>query len=104
MNAGGESSLPKDRHGRIVRVGSQVRLLELDVGCLTNLLPDERLNVLSMVGEVFEVEEIDEYGQSWVRKTWAGEEEGTCFSHSFALQSAQMELVDEVRPFADVPG
>lgn len=38
-----------------------------------------------MIGEVFEVEEIDEYGQPWVRKR----------SHSVALAACEMEVVSD---------
>ena len=48
-----------------------------------------------MIGEVFEVEEIDEYGKPWIRKSWPDEEEGKCHSHSVALESNEMELVDD---------
>lgn len=29
-----------------------------------------------MIGEVFQIEEIDEYGQLWIRKRWPIEDEG----------------------------
>jgi hypothetical protein len=61
---------------------------------LNELPPDEKQDVLSMIGEVFEVEEIDEHGYPWVRKSWPNEAEGTCHSHSIALESLEMELVD----------
>ena len=46
-----------------------------------------------MIGEIFEVEEIDEYGSAWIRKSWENEEEGTCIGHSIALAPHEMELV-----------
>lgn len=55
---------------------------------------DERADVVSMVGEVFEVDEIDEYGHPWIRKSWPDEEGGTCHSHSIALDPHEMEVVD----------
>ena len=48
-----------------------------------------------MIGEIFEIEQIDEYGQPWVRKSWSNEEEGTCQSHSIALEPSEMEVVDD---------
>lgn len=48
-----------------------------------------------MVGDVFPVDEIDEYGQPWVRKSWPNESEGTCMSHSVALEPSEMEYVGE---------
>ena len=83
-----------DKNGRPVAVGSKVRLLCLSGNWLEELPADEKENVLSMIGEVFEVEEIDEYGHPWVRKSWPNEEEGTCNSHSIALDPHEMELVE----------
>jgi hypothetical protein len=86
---------PQDCKGRPVTVGAKVRLLCLSGQWLDELPSDEKQDVLSMIGEVFEVEEIDEYGHPWVRKSWPNEEEGTCNSHSIALESQEMELVDD---------
>jgi hypothetical protein len=52
---------------------------------LDELPGDEKDEVVSMIGEVFEVEEIDEYGQPWVRKR----------SHSVALAACEMEVVSD---------
>jgi hypothetical protein len=84
---------PKDRNGNSVSVGSRVRLLSLSGQWLDDLPADEKGNVLSMIGEVFEVEEIDEYGHPWVRKSWPDEPQGRCNSHSIALEPHEMELV-----------
>jgi len=86
---------PQDCNGRPVTVGARVRLLGLSGQWLDELPSDDKQDVLSMIGEVFEVEEIDEYGYPWVRKSWPNEEEGTCNSHSIALESQEMELVDD---------
>jgi hypothetical protein len=86
---------PRDRNGNLVRVGARVRLLSLSGDWLDKLPAEEKPDVLSMIGEVFEIEEIDEYGHPWVRKTWPNEEEGTCQSHSIALESREMELIVE---------
>lgn len=92
------SQPPKDRAGRAVIVGARVRSLSLSGGWFDRLPPDEKKNVLSMIGEVFEVEEIDEYGQPSVRKSWHNDAKGKCNSHSIALESREMELVDSVTP------
>ena len=86
---------PKDRNGNEVQVGTRVRLLSLSRGWVDDLPRDEKDRVLSMIGEVFEVEEIDEYGQPWVRKSWPNEAEGTCQSHSIALDPHEMEVVND---------
>ena len=84
---------PKDRFGNDVLVGSRIRLLNLSGNWFNQLPPDEKLRVSSMIGEIFEVEEIDEYGSPWIRKSWHNEEEGTCVGHSIALDPPKMELV-----------
>ena len=86
---------PLDKVGKPVCVGARVRLLSLSGNWLEDLPDEEKQDVLSMVGEVFEIEEIDEYGHPWVRKSWPNEMEGKCHSHSIALESHEMELVDE---------
>ena len=85
----------KDRNGTPVRVGTRVRVLGLRGKWLDDLPPEEKNDVLSMVGEIFEIEEIDKYGQPWVRKSWPNQEAGTCQSHSVALEPDEMEVVYE---------
>ncbi len=85
--------LPKDHLGNEVLVGSRVRLLKLSGNWFQQLPSDEKLCVSSMIGEIFEVEEIDEYGSPWISKDWHHEHEGTCFGHSIALDAQEMELV-----------
>ena len=77
----------------MAKVGSHVRVLGLSGEWFNSLPAEERLRVTSMIGEVFEVEEIDEYGQPWVRKSWPNEAEGTCQSHSIALEPNEMECL-----------
>ncbi len=69
-----------------MRVGDRVRLVCLLSGNWLEELPsEEKSDVMSMIGEVFVVEEIDEYGSPWIRKS----------SHSIALASDEMELVND---------
>jgi hypothetical protein len=86
---------PTDKHGRLVEIGARVRLITLSGKWLDELPSEERLDVLSMIGEVFVVEEIDEHGHPWIRKSWPNEDEGKCHSHSIALEPQEMEVVDE---------
>ena len=44
-----------DCHGREVRVGSRVRVLELAEFLRRDLLPDELARLETMIGEVFDV-------------------------------------------------
>jgi hypothetical protein len=87
-------SPPKDRRGNPVRVGSKVRLLCLSGKWLDELPADEKADVFSMIGEVFFVEEIDEYGHAWVRKSWPDDIAGCCHSHSIALGPDEMEMIE----------
>lgn len=48
-----------------------------------------------MVGEIFDVTEIDEYGKPWIENGWSSPEEGQYTGHSLALDAEEMELVDE---------
>lgn len=85
---------PQDRSGKPIHVGARVRLLSLSGNWLEELPLNEKQDVLSMIGEVFEVEEVDEYGHPWIRKAWPNEAEGRCHSHSIALEPHEMELVE----------
>ena len=85
--------LTSDRHGRSVRVGSRVRVVEIGTQLADRLPVEERADVLSMVGGVFEVQEIDGWGSAWVEKTWSEAGSGLR-SHSLALAPSEMELVE----------
>jgi hypothetical protein len=77
-----------DCHGRPVEVGTRVRVLSVPTSLMKSLPPEEREQVASMIGEVFEVYEIE--GQTaWVEKVWRmsdGQE-----SHALALATDEME-------------
>ena len=78
-----------DRHGREVRVGARVRVLSVPASLVNSLPPEEQVQVSSMVGEVFEVYDIEGHA-AWVEKVWRtsdGEE-----SHALALATDEMEL------------
>jgi hypothetical protein len=81
-----------DRTGRLVQVGTRVRVLEIALHLKRDLPPDEWLELQTMVGEVFEVHGIDEYGSAWVEKCWT-ETDGGLSSHSLALAPHEMEVV-----------
>ena len=89
------NSQPRDIAGNIVQVGARIRLLRLSGKWIEDLPVDEKQGVLSMIGKVFEVEDIDEYGCPWIRQSWPNEDEGTCHSHSISLEANEMELVNE---------
>lgn len=84
--------MPIDKNGNEVKVGSLVRVLKIDQSLIA-VLPDEELDdVKSMLNEVIEVHEIDEYDCAWVEKWW-DRGNGETESHSLSLSSSEMELV-----------
>jgi hypothetical protein len=54
-----------------------------------------------MVGEVFEVKKIDEFGSPRISKDWRGEGEESCvtWSHSIALDPSETGLAGEPASF-----
>ncbi len=87
--------LPKDRAGNDIQLGAYIRLLGISGNWFEELSPHEKVDVSSMIGEVFEIEEIDEHGHPWISKSWPNKVEGEYHSHSIALESQEMELVTE---------
>lgn len=84
----------EDVNGAVVRVGSRVRVLEIDDAILSQLSQSEADAARAMQGDVLEVYEIDEWGGAWVEKSWhAGD--GTPVSHALGLGPGQMELVPD---------
>jgi hypothetical protein len=83
----------KDRNGKEVVAGDVVRVIGLEPKVIKSLPEAERSDVASMIGQTFEVEEIDEYGSAWVCKWW-GRGDGKSESHNLALSPAEMELVE----------
>jgi hypothetical protein len=79
-----------DRRGRPVRVGARVRVLSVPASLMKSLPPEEQVRVSSMVGEVFEVYEI-EGDAAWVEKVWRSSDGAE--SHALALAADEMELV-----------
>jgi hypothetical protein len=86
---------PVDRNGRVVKVGSRVRIVELSESMMKSLPDSEIEEVRSMLGEVFEVTDIDKYGQPWVGKGSMSSDGEEYRGHSIALEPKEMEVVDE---------
>lgn len=86
---------PRDKNGKAVQLGSRVRVLSLSGDWLDDLSIEDQQDVLSMVGEIFEVTELDEYGHPGITKWWRDEIAETSRSHSVALDSQEIELVDD---------
>jgi hypothetical protein len=85
---------PVDKHGRVVTVGARVRLLLVSETLLRDLPKEEVDDLRSMIGEIFEVTEIDQYGKPWIGNGWSSPAEGQYRGHSLALERHEMELVD----------
>jgi len=89
-----DATQTKDCTGRIVRVGSRVRIIGLSQEFLDSLPEDERPLVSEMLGNIFEVDEIDQFGSAWVTKWWH-RGDGTHDAHGIGLSSSEMELAPE---------
>ena len=75
-------------------VGSKIRVLALSHRhFLNSLSPAESANIQSMVGEVFEIYEIDDYGSPWIIKWWHTSD-GQSYSHSLRLENSEFEIID----------
>lgn len=81
----------KDVHGNEVFKNAFVKILSLNPKDFAHLNENELLEVMSMVGEILEVYEIDEYNQAWVRKEWKVSEDDIK-GHSVGLSSHEFEL------------
>jgi len=82
----------EDKNGNQVKIGSSVRILHIDEATINSVPETEKSKVKSMLNEVLEIYEIDEYGQVWVDKEW-NHGEGKIESHSLGLSSHDIELV-----------
>jgi len=87
--------VPLDKHGQVVAVGMRIRLIGLSGKWLEHLPQNDRQDVMSMLEEIFEVEEIDQYGRPWISKSWSSDGGKTNYSHSIAPEQYEMEIVDE---------
>jgi hypothetical protein len=81
-----------DRHGKPVAVGDIVRIVKLSQDFLDNFSEQDQELILSMVGKLFKIYGVDEYGQPWVSKEWH-DENGIMQTHIIALDPDEMERV-----------
>jgi len=84
----------RDRLGNIVKEGDSVRLLSLHWNGIRELPKREQHDLKTMIGEVYEVQEIDAHGNVWISKIWNRSSNGN-ESHSLALTSEEFERVDK---------
>jgi len=85
-----KSDYVTDIDGSKVRLGDTVKVLAIDPSI--KLEKEELEKVNSMIGEEFEVDEIDEHGCAWVTKWWHTTENES-EAHGISLTSQQMKLV-----------
>ncbi|MBV6813752.1 hypothetical protein ACE15N_03105 [Xanthomonas campestris pv. passiflorae] len=83
-----------DSRGLVVRVGTRVHVLHLHHSTVCHLPQLERDRLFSMVGDTFEVYEVDRWGQAWVEKQWH-QGEDLVDSHSLGLEPQQMLAVQD---------
>ena len=79
-------------------VGSHVRVLTIQESLMEGLARDEAADLRAMVGGIFEVYEIDQWGAAWVANWWP-RDRGASHSHSIGLDPHEMELAEA----ADTP-
>jgi len=81
-----------DRFGKNVSIGSRVRVVAIPPDALHDRDADEQVRICSMLGEVFEVEEIDVLGNACGQKWWHVSPTRS-FTHGLTLAPAEFELV-----------
>ena len=86
---------PIDKNGNEVHVGDKVKIISLESSFLCGLEIEAKKKVQSMIGGMFLIDEIDEYGGAWVHKEWWNDEGDECESHGVSLSSNEMELVSD---------
>jgi hypothetical protein len=82
----------KDCFGRIVRIGDRIRIVGFSKQFMDSLLPGDHDQISEMIGNLFEVEEIDEAGQAWVTMWW-NSEDAEMDGHGIGLAPSEMELL-----------
>jgi hypothetical protein len=86
--------MPFDKNGVEVRVGSFVKLVKIAPNVTMNLGESEIEDINSMLNEVFQVYEIDEYDGAWIEKWWdRGNGQKEC--HALSLAPSEMVVVSE---------
>jgi hypothetical protein len=81
-----------DCHGKAVAVGDIVRIVTLNPEFIADFPADERDLITSMIGNLFKIYGIDEFGQPWVMKEWH-DDRGNPQTHVIALDPPEMERI-----------
>ncbi len=83
-----------DCKGTPVKIGAKVKLLSIPECLLSSVPKGEAAHLKSMIGEVFRVYEIDEWGGVWVEKCFDDKKDDGIMSHSLSLTSHEMEVIE----------
>jgi hypothetical protein len=82
-----------DKNGLSVTNGCRVRITGLMPKTIGAIPPEDLSQVLSMVGEIFKVDNVDDYGQAWVYKELLTQGDAH-FGHMLGLAPKEMERID----------
>jgi hypothetical protein len=86
------SSLLQDCHGKTIAPGDIVKIISLSKEFIRDFPSDERILIESMVGQLFKIYGVDEFGQPYVIKEWH-DEHGQLQTHVIALDPHEMEKI-----------
>ena len=81
----------RDTNGHEVIVGDRIHVLSIDMDAFHFLTESERNDISSMIGEVFEVEDIGKSGTAKITK-WFNRGRGRSETHSITLLPLQFQL------------
>jgi hypothetical protein len=81
-----------DKNGRPVAIGDIVRIVKLSQDFIENFPEQDRVLIETMIGQLFKIYGIDEFGQPWVSKEFH-DEDGKLQSHIIALDPDEMERI-----------
>ncbi|MEJ2795798.1 hypothetical protein WAE56_20545 [Iodobacter sp. LRB] len=84
----------QDYTGTVVTAGSAVRIMRIPPSIFNAMNAQEKEQIESMLGEIFLVYEVDQYGCAWIEKWWH-KDETHASSHSLALEPSDMEVVSD---------
>lgn len=82
----------KDQYDTPIHVGDFIRLLAVRKSVLARLDSKDQVRIAGLIGQTFQVYEIDEWGGAWIKAEW-NEKNGRLASHSLMLDSGSMEKV-----------
>ena len=79
----------KDIDGNVVNLGDSVEVISINEASLENLEPEYAEEIRAAVGQVLEVDEIDEHERVWVDLISPSDDDSIC-GHTLFLRSFQI--------------